>query len=142
MLILKAARSAASARSVPKIPGRNSHLARLVGEMVLNAGAGKDDDPHRQCVEYPVVPLERRRLSVAVPVGPKGDLNHAPAFGPACRCTLGARRRRAMQQDHVGRSEERRVGKESDSTCRTRWSPDHLKKNIVVKANDNTKATI
>src|SRR3546814_20707934 len=26
------------------------------------------------------------------------------------------------------RSEERRVGKEGVSTCRTRWSPDHYKK--------------
>src|SRR3546814_11159730 len=26
---------------------------------------------------------------------------------------------------HGGRSEERRVGKEGDSTCRSRWSPDH-----------------
>src|SRR3546814_10517857 len=42
-------------------------------------------------------------------VGPKGDLNHAPAFGPACRCTLGARRRRAMQQDHVGMAISRPV---------------------------------
>src|SRR3546814_19684189 len=28
------------------------------------------------------------------------------------------------------RSEERRVGKECDSTCRSRWSPDHSKHNI------------
>src|SRR3546814_17320322 len=28
------------------------------------------------------------------------------------------------------RSEERRVGKESVSTCRSRWSPYHVKKNI------------
>src|SRR3546814_15091191 len=29
----------------------------------------------------------------------------------------------------VERSEERRVGKECVSTCRSRWSPDHYKKN-------------
>src|SRR3546814_6208446 len=29
------------------------------------------------------------------------------------------------------RSEERRVGKECVSTCRSRWSPYHYKKNIV-----------
>src|SRR3546814_19998998 len=28
-------------------------------------------------------------------------------------------------QDHDKRSEERRVGKECVSTCRSRWSPDH-----------------
>src|SRR3546814_11368866 len=33
------------------------------------------------------------------------------------------------------RSEERRVGKECVSTCRSRWSPHHSKK----KANKNTK---
>src|SRR3546814_14536918 len=31
-------------------------------------------------------------------------------------------------QARVKRSEERRVGKECVSTCRSRWSPDHLKK--------------
>src|SRR3546814_15829282 len=30
---------------------------------------------------------------------------------------------------HVARSEERRVGKECVSTCRSRWSPYHQKKN-------------
>src|SRR3546814_18306027 len=35
-------------------------------------------------------------------------------------------RRRA--EEPVGRSEERRVGKECVSTCRSRWSPDHKKK--------------
>src|SRR3546814_13530557 len=29
---------------------------------------------------------------------------------------------------HLGRSEERRVGKECVSTCRSRWSPSHEKK--------------
>src|SRR3546814_12856841 len=30
------------------------------------------------------------------------------------------------------RSEERRVGKECVSTCRSRWSPDHLKKKKTI----------
>src|SRR3546814_7147046 len=37
-------------------------------------------------------------------------------------------------QDDVGqilRSEERRVGKECVSTCRSRWSPEHYKKNKI-----------
>src|SRR3546814_16562080 len=33
----------------------------------------------------------------------------------------------------AGRSEERRVGKECVSTCRSRWSPYHYKKNIHTK---------
>src|SRR3546814_12792544 len=35
--------------------------------------------------------------------------------------------------DHLeGRSEERRVGKECVSTCRSRWSPCHEKKRIQI----------
>src|SRR3546814_16974932 len=37
----------------------------------------------------------------------------------------------------VSRSEERRVGKECVSTCRSRWSPDHLKKK--TKKDNTTK---
>src|SRR3546814_20302456 len=33
----------------------------------------------------------------------------------------------------VPRSEERRVGKECVSTCRSRWSPYNLKKNIKIQ---------
>src|SRR3546814_19671448 len=40
---------------------------------------------------------------------------------------------------HDHRSEERRVGKECVSTCRSRWSPDHLKKKKKKTHNKNTK---
>src|SRR3546814_18245777 len=43
-----------------------------------------------------------------------------PSRGRSCTLTWGADRRT--------RSEERRVGKECVSTCRSRWSPYHLKK--------------
>src|SRR3546814_11403929 len=33
----------------------------------------------------------------------------------------------------AGRSEERRVGKECVSTCRSRWWPYHYKKNVHIK---------
>src|SRR3546814_15531596 len=33
----------------------------------------------------------------------------------------------------INRSEERRVGKECGSTCRSRWSPYHLKKKKIKK---------
>src|SRR3546814_15472180 len=39
-------------------------------------------------------------------------------------------------------SEERRVGKECVSTCRSRWSPYHSKKNKKNKYNYTVKATI
>src|SRR3546814_11074404 len=35
------------------------------------------------------------------------------------------------------RSEERRVGKECVSTCRSRWSPSHYKKNNTQSQNSN-----
>src|SRR3546814_13107758 len=41
------------------------------------------------------------------------------------------------QDECFGRSEERRVGKECVSTCRSRWSPYHSK-----KKKDNMKSTI
>src|SRR3546814_12400412 len=44
---------------------------------------------------------------------------------------------RVTQRD-ILRSEERRVGKECVSTCRSRWSPYHYKKN---KKTDNTIIT-
>lgn len=80
-----------------------------MGEIVLNSGSRKDDHPDGQRVEHPVVPLKRRRFSAAVPVWSKGDLNDTPAFSPACRCALGDRQRRAMQQDHDGMSISRPV---------------------------------
>src|SRR3546814_14310708 len=37
----------------------------------------------------------------------------------------------AVAAGKAGRSEERRVGKECVSTCRSRWSPYHSKKNHI-----------
>src|SRR3546814_12141623 len=37
------------------------------------------------------------------------------------------------------RSEERRVGKECVSTCRSRWSPYHSKKKDIYKTNNHTE---
>src|SRR3546814_17035754 len=36
------------------------------------------------------------------------------------------------------RSEERRVGKECASTCRSRWSTYHYKKTVITKEQNNT----
>src|SRR3546814_13991208 len=50
---------------------------------------------------------------------------------------------RIASWDVVNRSEERRVGKECVSTCRSRWSPYHYKKKIMTSLNtaddDNVK---
>src|SRR3546814_7902861 len=44
--------------------------------------------------------------------------------GPHCQNACGVRRKIGAVCRY-GRSEERRVGKECVSTCRSRWSPDH-----------------
>src|SRR3546814_17175977 len=50
----------------------------------------------------------------------------------------GARPRLCVEEG--SRSEERRVGKECVSTCRSRWSPYHSKKNNKKrKTNNNAK---
>src|SRR3546814_12367871 len=40
-------------------------------------------------------------------------------------------------EDRIGRSEERRVGKECVSTCRSRWSPYHEKNNTLSQSHSN-----
>src|SRR3546814_11557799 len=41
---------------------------------------------------------------------------------------------RGLDALNYARSEERRVGKECVSTCRSRWSPDHYKKKNIKTA--------
>src|SRR3546814_13243220 len=90
-----------------------------------------------------------------------GPASNRLVFGDAALCVFGgvvgrprpplgrlrAGRRRCMprvdarQQQALGlfsfeaRSEERRVGKECISTCRSRWAPSHYKKKITTKQN-------
>src|SRR6056297_3762567 len=54
------------------------------------------------------------------------DVCSSDLFPVAAR--LPVHRRQAGPQVIGNRSEERRVGKECVSTCRSRWSPDHYKK--------------
>src|SRR3546814_16728802 len=48
-----------------------------------------------------------------------------------------ARRQGVVQRVDVSRSEERRVGKEGVSTCRSRWSPYHYKKKKKQERTDD-----
>src|SRR3546814_16772975 len=62
-------------------------------------------------------------------VAPRRDHQAIPGRGRRGGVTMpgcAARRTRSYQEN---RSEERRVGKECVSTCRSRWSPFHEKKN-------------
>src|SRR3546814_19298597 len=46
---------------------------------------------------------------------------------PSGRRTSRARIRTGLRREMLGRSEQRRVGQEGVSTCRSRWSPVHYK---------------
>src|SRR3546814_17765955 len=89
------------------------------------------------CSSDLAMPLEQSRVEPAR--GPAGI-----AFPPSMESPMPAGERRAMSieqaKDQISRylptaqtvasrqyerSEERRVGKECVSTCRSRWSPDH-----------------
>src|SRR3546814_13503447 len=50
--------------------------------------------------------------------------------GPAARVEIEPLAADQRPDQHRQRSEERRVGKECVSTCRSRWSPYHSKHNI------------
>ena len=63
---------------------------------------GKTHDADRQDVQHLVVALERRGLGVLGPVGLEGDLRNLAVVGPAGGDALGALRRAAVQQHHVG----------------------------------------
>src|SRR3546814_18547992 len=68
------------------------------------------------------------------------DLRYRPGAAAGAKARSGAARaadrtRRCNAADNraalAARSEERRVGKECVSTCRSRWSPYHLKKKRI-----------
>src|SRR3546814_16305361 len=69
------------------------------------------------------VPLSNRTRRP--PSGPRGS-----ALRPGYRNTPAA------TKGHSMRSEERRVGKECVSKCRSRWSPEHKKKKIIKKVKE------
>src|SRR3546814_1131377 len=69
-----------------------------------------------------------------------GDADDGEVLAQLVNKLLDLRRRNRLKrraglvhQDHLRRSEERRVGKECVSTCRSRWSPYHLKKKKKTK---------
>src|SRR3546814_14878546 len=67
-------------------------------------------------------PLDRRRL---VAPGQRHQPPHRERQGP-----VDGKAPRHVADGEAGRSEERRVGKECVSACRSRWSPYHQKKKV------------
>src|SRR3546814_15233684 len=60
---------------------------------------------------------------------------------PELRDAVDRQRQRVTALTVAVRSEERRVGKECVSTCRSRWSPDHYKKKNNSTANQTNIIT-
>src|SRR3546814_19284127 len=81
-----------------------------------------------------LVEIERRAHAAAAFVHEGRGLEQQHALAPDAAILnpalklFGGHAESVTVGDAVGRSEERRVGKESVSTCRSRWSLDHLKK--------------
>src|SRR3546814_11961526 len=65
------------------------------------------------------------------------QLNAPVDHAAQCRKAVGRRKSNATGK-RPARSEERRVGKECVSTCRSRWSPYHQKKNTHKNINETT----
>src|SRR3546814_15071348 len=82
----------------------------------------------------------RHRERIATIGRTMGTEHHAARrlFGREARAEREAAADPLRARHDVGRSEERRVGKECVSTCRSRWSPYHYKK----KKRNNKQSTM
>src|SRR5690242_4561069 len=100
--------------ALAEIPDLDAELARLVGEIGLDARTGEDDDAFGHELEHDVVALERRRVAVLVPVGLARILRHVTIARPARGNVLATGRRLAMHQHHVGELREQLVERAAD----------------------------
>src|SRR3546814_18473530 len=80
---------------------------------------------------------------LAVPRAQRARVNPQGTDRPVSQPSAARGRRRLADGPHSGcRSEERRVGQECVSTCRSRWSPYHLKKKIYTELKTQCGNTI
>src|SRR3546814_19206779 len=91
------------------------HASRLFGRAIhlyvdLHSSSLRLSAARRGCIASAMYAQDE--AVIATPIG-------------AVRITGNDRAITRLAIDHAGRSEERRVGKECVSTCRSRWSPSH-----------------
>ena len=84
----------------------------------VNAGPNRTEEMDSATIDTVLAYLERRRVSIIDITGGAPELN--PHFR---RLVTAARDMGVKVMDR--RSEERRVGKECEVPCRSRWSPYH-----------------
>src|SRR3546814_15053103 len=95
---------------------RSPALAAVVVELLRRAQQSPGEIRHGAVVAAPVRPDGNAVL--AVPFGAsRGEVAEMVAVRAEITGLGG--------QLHAGRSEERRVGKEGENKCRSRWSPYH-----------------
>src|SRR3546814_13954257 len=96
-------------------------------------------------------PFPRRTKHPTLPPIPGGPLAKRLRGGRCSRDPLnliqltlaeGVGARSQSEDWRVRRSEERRVGKECVSTCRSRWSPSHYKKKHGITKNRKAQQSI
>src|SRR3546814_10958814 len=79
------------------------------------------------CEFFAIRQIRSARGGSADPHGDRDPVAEADAFGFLHRA-LDRQKIAPVAREKRGRSEERRVGKECVSTCRSRWSPYHYTK--------------
>jgi hypothetical protein len=88
-------------------------------QVLLNAGAGEDDDTDRQHVEHLIAALERCRLGVFGPIGLEGDLRNLrwSAQREAIRSAPFGNRRAAAPYPDAWRGPDRACPRSGDDRC-------------------------
>src|SRR3546814_14764660 len=89
-----------------------------LGREILDQHVGLLEQPADDLMAFRRFEVDREAAFVAVEIA---EIAETEALEIARRITL----RRRLDLDDFRRSEERRVGKECVSTCRSRWSPYH-----------------
>src|SRR3546814_17553354 len=120
-------------------PPRSTRTDTLFPYTTLFRSLGAGDRQQYGLFASLVVDAQRRRIGRAL-----ADSGATVAVVAGCDKQKSAREQRAdhgvaSRRSHAERSEERRVGKECVSTCSSRWSPYHYKKNIIYDVKTHQK---
>src|SRR3546814_20610878 len=101
-------------------------------ERAFGKGSGMKLGAHAGAIEIETVSTGSLGLDIGLGIGglPRGRI--VEIYGPESSGKTTLALHVVAEAQKIGgtcaRSEERRVGKECVSTCRSRWSPDHYKK--------------
>src|SRR3546814_18819650 len=105
---------------------------------------------HTRCalvtgVQTCALPIFEWSASLGASAWHRQPMPHAPAQNrrkPSISMTIHSKANPPSSSRSRIRSEERRVGKECGSTCRSRWSPYHYKKTITDKNEEDKHAKL